>query len=324
MADLSVKYLGLNLSSPIIVAAGPKTSSIEDLKKAEKAGAGAVVLKSLFQEQIENEVNASYDKNSEFLVGAGSDHYGAYHADYIINKYMKLLKEAKEQLSIPVIASICCKSLDSWAEYAKRFITCGADAIELDYYPIASNAEKDGKYVDKTLFEFAKFARKNISCPVVLKIGKQYSSIANVLSTLDSLKIDGAVLFNKFYSPDIDIEKLQFVSGPMLSGAHDYSDTLRWIALSSGEVKMDFCANTGIHDANTVIKMLLSGAKTVEVCSVVIQQGFGAIEKMNNGLRDWMDAKGYKHISDFDGILAQEKHSEGYNWERTQFLKTIE
>lgn len=323
MADLSTKYIGLNLKSPVILAAGPKTSDINGLIEAEKAGAGAVVLKSLFQEQIENDVEASLKDNEQFLQSAGGESYGAYHADYMINRYMNLLTEAKEKLSIPVIASICCKDLSSWKEYAERFVTCGADAIELNYYPIASDSSKDGKYVDKALFEFAKFARKNISIPVVLKIGKKYSSIANVLSTLDSLKIDGAVLFNKFYSPDIDIEKLCFTPGPTLSTANEYTDTLRWIALSSGELKMDLCANTGIHNGKTAIKMLLAGAKAVEVCSAVILEGYGAIEKINLEISEWMDKKGYGSIAAFNGLLAEERNSKGYEWSRTQFLKSI-
>lgn len=323
MSDLNTRFLGLNLKSPVIVAAGPKTADIESLVKCQEAGAGAVVLKSLFQEQLEKEVSASFAENEEFLQGAGSDSYEAYHADFIIDKYMKLLAEAKKRLDIPVIASICCKSLDSWAEYAERFISCGADAIELDYYPIASNSKIEGKDVDKTLFEFAKFARKRISCPVALKIGKKYSSLANVISTLDSLKIDGVVLFNKFYSPDIDIDNLSFVPGPMLSDGKDYSDTLRWVALMSGEVQMDICANTGIHSAETAIKMLLSGAKSVEICSAVIKNGYEAISEMNSGILSWMEKNGYNTISDFAGKLAQERNKEGYKWERTQFLKTI-
>ncbi len=323
MASIKTKYLGLDLKSPVIVAAGPKTSDLESLKKCEEAGAGAVVLKSLFQEQIEKEVSNAYEKNKEFLNGAGSESYGSYHADYIIDKYMMLLVEAKKVLSVPVIASICCKSLESWAEYAERFISCGADAIELDYYPISSNVKIDGKEVDKTLFDFAKFARKHISCPVVLKIGKKYSSLANVIATLDDLKIDAAVLFNKFYAPDIDIEKLSFVPGPILSDKNDYTDSLRWIALMSGEVKMDLCANTGIHSAETAIKMLLAGAKCVEVCSVVIEKGYDSITKINEGIATWLDKHGFETIFDIVGKLAQEMSDDGYEWERTQFLRTI-
>ncbi len=323
MASIKTKFVGLDIKSPVIVAAGPNTADIDHLLKCEEAGAGAVVLKSLFQEQIEKEVESAYEENREFLNGAGSESFGSYHADFIIDKYMKLLSEAKKKLEIPVVASICCKSLDSWAEYAQRFVSCGADAIELDYYPIASDAKVEGKIVDKALFDFAQFARKNISCPVILKIGKKYSSLANVISTLDSLKIDGVVLFNKFYAPDIDIDNLKFVPGPMLSDANDYVETLRWVALMSGEVKMDIIANTGIHDANTAIKMLLAGARSFEVCSVVIDKGYKAIEEINAGIASWMRTKGYESIFDFCGKLAQERSDEGYQWERTQFLRTI-
>lgn len=324
MAKLTTKYLGLELKSPVIVSAGPYTQTIESLKKLEAAGAGAVVLKSIFEEQIEEDVANEYKANEDYLNwSVAESHFKEHGKDYYIDRYMRLLIEAKKNLSIPVIASVCCKTTEEWIDYAERFVNCKADAIELNYYPLASDASVDGKDVEKTLFEFAKLAKKKISCPVAIKMGNKYSSMANVISKLDAIGIDGAVLFNRFYRPDIDIENLSFVHGPELSSPVEYSEALRWIGLSSGEVKMDLCGNTGIHDGETVVKMLLAGARAVEVCTVIIREGAEAITKMNDFISSWMDKKGYDSLDQFIGKLAQERNSEGYKWERTQFLNMI-
>lgn len=324
MASLNTKYLSLDLKSPVIVSAGPLTQNIVSLKKCEEAGAGAVVLKSIFEEQIESDVSNEYDSNEEYLTHSTAEAaYKAQSRDFYIDKYMKLLVAAKKELSIPVIASICCKSRDNWAEYASRFIACGADAIELNYYPIASDASVPGSEVDKALESFVKFARKKITCPLSIKIGYKYSSLANTIRMFDREGIDAAVLFNRFFRPDIDIESMSFINGIPTSSPNDYGEALRWIGLMSGEVKMDLAGNTGIYSGETAIKMLLAGAKAVEVCSVVIKDGFSAITKINRDIESWMERKNFADIASFCGKLAEERNSEGYKWERTQFLKTI-
>ena len=289
---ISTEYMGLELKSPVIVASGPLTQNIVSLKKAEEAGAGAVVLKSIFEEQIEKDVSAEIDNNEEFLGHSGAD-FAAFSRDRYIDRYMKLLSEAKKNLSIPVIASVCAKTMDNWIEYAERFIKCGADGIELNYYPISSDADVSGSDVDKRLISFAEKARKAIDGPLSIKMGYKYSSLANIIKT----------------NP--------------VSGKDEYAEALRWIGLMSGEIKADMCGNTGIHDGETVVKMLLSGAKAVEVCTAVIQQGFSVIGKINAFLEDWMKRHGYSSIKDFSGLLSQEHIENGWMWERTQFLKTI-
>ena len=324
MASLNTEYISLDLKSPVIVAAGPLTQDIVSLKKCEEAGAGAVVLKSIFEEQIESEVSNEYMSNEEFLNHSVAEaQYKEQSRDFYIDKYMKLLTAAKKELSIPVIASICCKSRDNWADYASRFIACGADAIELNYYPIASDAAKTGSEVDKELESFVRFARKAISIPLSIKIGYKYSSLANTIMMFDKEGIDGAVLFNRFFRPDIDIESMSFKNGAATSSPEEFGEALRWIGLMSGEVKLDLAGNTGIYTGETAIKMLLAGAKAVEVCSVVIKDGFSSITRINRDIEAWMDRKGFADIASFTGKLAQENNAEGYKWERTQFLKAI-
>lgn len=324
MASLDTMYMGIRLSSPVIIASSPLTSNIGNLEKCEKAGAGAVVLKSLFEEQVEKEASREHDEASDYLTHSDSDLYFQSMAkDYYIDKYMELLMEAKKKLSIPVIASINCNSINTWIDYADRFISCGADAIELNYYPIASDSSVSGEKVDRNLFEFAKTARKRISCPLSLKIGSRYSSLSHVIKKLDETGINALVLFNRAFRPDIDLENLGFTHTNPLSSSEEYAETLRWTALMSAEVGLDIAANTGIHDASSAVKMILAGAKAVEICSVVIKNGFDAISEMNDGIRSFMDRKGYSHISDFTALLAQENREDGDAWERVQFLKTI-
>ena len=321
---IETKYLGLTLKSPIIVSSGPLTQNIDSLKKCEKAGCGAVVLKSIFEEQIEQDANKELESNSEYL-GTSSDEsfFLSSNKDFYIDKYMRLLTEAKKELSIPVIASVSAKDMASWIDYADRFIACGADAIELNYYPISSDKKVSGADVDKAAIEFAKVARDRIKAPLSIKIGYKYSSLANMISTFDRIGIDGVVLFNRFFRPDIDIDKLEFTAASAVSGEDEYAEALRWIGLMSGECSFDFCGNTGIHSGESVVKMLLAGAAAVEVCSVIIKRGFSAIGEMNGFLENWMQKHGYGAVSDFRGLLAEERRKDGYNWERTQFLKTI-
>lgn len=325
MADLRTTYMGLSLRNPIVVASGPMTSSVANLVKCEEAGAGAVVLKSIFEEQINYVVDKDSAVNSEYVDFSDYQNvFGNMAKDYYIDQYLQLVADAKAKLSIPVIASINCTHINTWAEYAKRFEKVGADALELNYYPIASNASVSGEKVDKQAIAFAKAARKASSIPISMKIGFEYSSPANIMREFEKEGINGLVLFNHFFRPDINIDTETVCGSQALSTATEYSESLRWIALMAAELKkMDFAGTTGIHSGETVIKMLLAGAKVVEICSVLIQNGLGSIAGMLCKIENWMDEKGYKTVSEFQGKLAQENMLNGAYWERTQYMRTL-
>ena len=324
MPDISTEYMGLKLKSPVIMASGPLTSHLDDLKRAEDAGAGAVVLKSIFEEQIEKDAGLDAAENEEYLAHSDSQEYfEAMARAHYIDRYMTLLEGAKKSLGIPVIASINCKSISTWLEYSQNFLSCGADAIELNYFPIASNADVSGDAVDKALFDFAKRARGKIEGKLALKIGSFYSSLSNVIKKIDDVGFDGLVLFNRPFRPDIDLKSLEIRGCKPLSSPDEYGMSLRWTALMSAEVKLDIAANTGIHSADTLIKMLLAGAKAAEVCSAVIKNGFSVIGEMNKGLSAFMEEKGYESTRDFIALLAEDNYERGDAWERVQFLKTI-
>ena len=324
MADLSTKYLGLDLKNPIIVGSSPLTASLDSLKKCEDAGVGAVVLKSIFEEQIEGDSDALVDEAQDFLVHA--DAYGFMKGSSMeraIDEHLTLLEDAKKALDIPVIASINCRESGSWIEYINRFVACGADAIELNHYIVAADIAVDSPAIEKNYLSLVKAARKKVKVPLSLKMGSSFSSLANLLYKLDQQSIDGVVLFNRFFSPDIDTKTLQFGSAHMFSTKDEYAQSLRWTALMSEELRYDICAATGIHSGDTVIKQLLAGAKAVQLCSVLMKHGLSSVSKMTGEVSSWMDAHDFTRIEDFNGQLAQERIADPSKWERTQYMRSL-
>lgn len=325
MADLRTSYMGLQLRNPIIVASSPLTATVDSLVACEKAGAGAVVVKSIFEEQISAEALRDTSRNCEYLaVSDFEDVFNKISKDYYFDQYLKLVQKAKSKLSIPVIASINCSNVSSWTEYAKRFESVGADALELNYYPIASNAAVTGDKVDKRALAFARESRSATKLPLSIKISSQYSSLANIIRSFGREGIDALVLFNRFYRPDIDINRLEVCGMHAYSEPSEYADSLRWIALMAAETKnIDFAGSTGIHNAETVIKMLLAGAKATELCTVLMRNGLDTISSILSEVGAWMDRKGFSSVSEFQGRLAQENMLDGAHWERSQYMMTL-
>lgn len=325
MANLKTNYMGLELKNPIIAASSPLTSNLDTIRKLEDSGVGAIVLKSIFQEQIDKDADSNVDIEQSFL--NHSDAYGFLRGaseDHFIDRYLTLVEDAKKACNIPIIASLNGVGAGSWIkEYAPRFAYCGADGFEINHYEIGSNANIDGKKMEKDFIKFAKIARNEIKLPLSLKMGYNFSSTANIIRELDFLKYDALVLFNRFYNPDIDINKVSITKGNVTSSAEEYSNTLRWVGLMSEEINADICANTGIHSGETIIKMLLAGASVVEICSVLMQTNFDSVNMMLEKLNNWMEIKGYSSIKDFKGILAQEKMSDPSLWERTQYIVSL-
>ena len=324
MADLSVKYLSLELKNPCIIASSPLTADIDGLVRCEKAGAGAVVLKSIFEEQITSQVEKELDENEQYLTHADAvPYFEKISKDYYINRYLDLVRKAKKELSVPVIASVNCTDADAWTEYIRSFEAAGADAIELNYYPMSADWRTEGSRVDRLAADFAARVRSACSIPVSVKIGCEYSSLAWIIRQMDQSGVDGLVLFNRFYRPDIDIESMTLsqAANP-LSSSHEYAESLRWIALMSGEVKCDLCATTGIHSGETVIKMLLAGAAACQICTAALKD-LSIIRTMCDTLSLWMSRHGFSSLCDFRGRLAQENMEETGLWERTQYIKKL-
>jgi dihydroorotate dehydrogenase (fumarate) len=338
MVDLSCKYLGLQLKNPVVVGSSGLTSSIENLKTIAQMGAGAVVLKSIFEEQIKFETDKFIQSGNpemkswqeafqgivsktEFYYEEAYDYLTGYAKEHTLNHYLSLISEAKKVIPIPVIASINCSTQYDWQYFAKRIQDAGADALELNVYLLPSDFEKNGIDNENVYFDIIREVKKYITIPVSLKTGYYFSSVAQTLLRLSETGIAGLTLFNRPYNPDIDIENLQISASNMFSTESEYSHSLRWVALLSGKIKCDIAASTGIHNPETVIKQLLAGADAVHMVSVFYKHHFDVLPQIIKGLESWMLDHNYKYISDFKGLLSKTKVHNPASYERVQFLR---
>lgn len=322
MADLSTTYMGLSLRNPLIAASSGLTSDLERLKELEQHGIAAVVLKSLFEEQIRFEVNQVMQAPEYGNYYPEADDYiNNYSREHSIEQYLSLIRAAKESLSIPVIASINCISATEWISFAKKIESSGADALELNIFVLPSDPNQSGEQNENTYLEIIQKVRKQIRIPLAIKLSYYFSSVAKTALKLSWTGIDGMVLFNRFFSPDIDIENFKVTATNVFSHAEDLSVSLRWVAMLSDRVHCDIAASTGIHDGKAVIKQLLAGAKAVQLASVLYKDGFGSIEKMLKELEEWMEHKSFSRISDFNGMMSIRKANNPAAYERVQFMK---
>lgn len=323
MADLRTVYMGVNLRNPLILGSSSLSSSVDSMKKAEDAGFGAVVLKSIFEEQILNRTEIDMEKAEDYLTMGDADIFLKEAAkNYYLDRYLELVRKAKESLDIPVFASINCTDEESWTDYAKVFASCGADGVELNCYPIASNPEESGEAIEKKYISVASKTRRIMGdMPLSMKLSWHFTSIPNIVSRLTAAGMDAVVLFNHFFRPDIDIEKLEIDSEHAIQPKGDYSETLRWVAMVSSEISADVCASTGIRDHETAIKMILAGAKAVQMTSVIYEKGYKFVPSVLNGMEDWMDRHGFGTIESFRSMLSQEKIENPGRWERAQFVR---
>ena len=322
MIDLSTTYMGLSLRSPVIIGSSGLTRSIDNLKQMEAKGAGAVVLKSLFEEQIKYEVRKvfSYDD----MVGAyteADDYIRNYARTHALDEYLNLIREAKKAISIPVIASINCVSAEEWTSFAKNIQQAGADALELNIFVIPSDVDKEAADYEKLYFDILEKVKKEISIPIALKISSHFSGLANFVKKLSWSGVKGIVLFNRFFNPDIDIEKQRMSASSIYSTPDEITISLRWIGILAGRVQTDLCASTGVHDGKGVVKQLLAGAKAVQVCSTLYKNGLGQLDVINKELIQWMEKNNYSKISDFDGKMSFKKGESPAAFQRVQFMK---
>jgi len=324
MANLSTSYLGLNLTNPIIVASSRLTAQLDGLKKSEDAGAGAVVLKSIFEEQIEYDSNTMINGMDEYAAHTDAyDFFNNSSKDYYIDTYLELVEQAKKSLSIPVIASVNCRDSGSWLDYAHRFQEVGADALEMNMFIVPSNISESSSEVEQKYLNLIKNLKNRLNIPLALKMGTYFSGMANFMNQLDTMGLSGLVLFNRYYKTDIDIESMNLKAGKIISVEEESAVPLQWTALMSGELSCDICGNTGIYSGETIIKFLLAGAAAVQICSSVMTGGYDIIGKMTEIIENWMERKNYSSISDFSGKLCQENYENPDIWERSQYIKAV-
>jgi len=323
MPDISTTYMGLKLKSPIIAASSGLTNSLEDIKKIESAGAGAVVLKSLFEEEIviemDRQMNQMHSEN--YLYPETMDFYERFDVEDTLTGYLKLITDVKREVKIPVIASVNCITSHNWPYFAKSIEDAGADALELNIFALPSDFDREGIDHENTYYEVIKAVLAEVNIPVAIKISHYFSNLAGMIKKLSETGIAGMVLFNRFYSPDIDIDNLEVIPTHIFSEEKEYVMPLRWIAITSDKVNCDLSATTGIHESKTIIKMLLAGAKTVQIASTLYKNGIETIERFNHELEKWMTKKEFESIDQFRGILSQSNIKNPAGYFRLQFMK---
>lgn len=318
MIDLKTQYAGLTLRNPIIVGSSGLTNNAERNKEFEKAGAGAIVLKSLFEEQIEAQSDAlmqgqDYPEAMDYIRG--------YVKANQINDYLNLIRESKQLCTIPIIASVNCYKADAWTDFARQIEEAGADALELNVFFMETDLQRVTD-VEQLYARIIRDVKKSVSIPVIIKLGKNFSNIPALVHTLKVNGADAVTMFNRFYQPDIDINSLQIVSGNVFSSHSDLSETLRWTAIVSGKVPgIDISCSTGVHDWEDVIKCLLAGASTVQMCSALYTHGGEIIAQILTCIEEWMHQVHYESVSQFRGKLSYANIPNPSLYERSQFMK---
>jgi dihydroorotate dehydrogenase (fumarate) len=319
MSTINTRYLGLELSSPIIAGSSNFTSKVESIVEAEAAGAGAVVLKSLFEEQIVSQahsmaVRESYPEADEYLQ--------YYTRTNSIDAYLDLVAGARRSVKIPVIASINCFSPRGWMDFAVEIEKAGASALEVNIFFIPTDKHVSSSDSEKIYFRIIDDLRKKLKIPVSVKIGLRFSNLLNFAWQMHNHGADGIVMFNRFYEPDFDINNLTIHPASVLSATVEQRYVLRWIGMVSGQdIKVDISASTGVYSGEDAIKYLLAGATTVQVCSALYKRGFTVITEINEALHKWMKAKEFKSIGDFRGRLNYRNVENPSLFERSQFMK---
>ncbi|MEK7670697.1 MAG: dihydroorotate dehydrogenase-like protein [Bacteroidota bacterium] len=324
--DLSTNYLGMHLKNPIVPSASPLSRSLDNMKKLEDAGAAAIVMYSLFEEQIAHEaaeLNHYLSYGTESF--AESLTYFPESQEYNLgpDEYIELLHEAKQNLGIPIMGSLNGISSGGWIEYAKKIEQAGADALELNVYYIPTDPELSGQEVEDRYLEVLHAVRHELKIPVAIKLSPFFSSMAHMAHRLDTAGVNGLVLFNRFYQPDIDLETLEVVPGVVLSTPMAMRLPLRWIAVLYGKVKASLAATSGIHTSQDVIKMLMAGADVTMMCSALLKHGPQHISTVLAEIRQWMLEHEYVSVSQMKGSMSQKSIADPAAFERANYMKAL-
>ena len=323
MPNLKTKYLGLDLKNPIIIASSGLSDSVSNVTALEEAGAGAIVLKSLFEEEIVSEMETKLKQmaSASFLYPETLEFYEDQDEENMSIHYLELIREAKSKVKIPVIASINCVTAEHWTYFPAQIELAGADALELNVFLLPSDFNRNRVTNEKVYTDIIEKVCGIVKIPVAIKISSYFSDLAHTLQKFSQSAISGLILFNKYYNPDFDIEKMEVTSGKVLSSPDDFHNTLRWISILSGRVNCQLAASTGIHSGETAVKMILAGADVVQIASTVYQNGVGRIAEMIAFIQSWMDKKGFENLSDFRGKMSQAGSPNPAAYERVQFMK---
>jgi dihydroorotate dehydrogenase (fumarate) len=324
--DLTTKYLGLALRSPLVPAASPLSTELDNLRRMEDAGAGAVVLESLFEEQLRAdsaELAETLEQGTESFAEALT--YFPEPSEFKLGPetYLEHIQAAKRALKIPVIASLNGSTLGGWTDYARQIEGAGADALELNIYAIPTDPETTGAEVEATYVKIVKSVKDQVSIPVTVKLSPFFTNFANVARRLDEAGADGLVLFNRFYQPDIDLANLEVVPNILLSTPMAMRLPLRWIAILYGRIKADLAATSGVHRATDAIKMIMAGAAVTTMASALLRHGIKHLATVESEMCQWMEEHEYESVAQMRGSMSQGSCPDPSSFERAQYMKAI-
>jgi dihydroorotate dehydrogenase (fumarate) len=324
--DLSTKYLGMTLKLPLVASASPLSEDIKSVKKLEAAGIGAVVLYSLFEEQLRLEQEEyNYHTTQGTDAFAESLSYFPEVEDYKLGPelYLEHIQKTKAAVDVPVIASLNGSSLGGWTDYAKEFESAGADAIELNIYHIPTDANMSGADVEQQYIDILKAVKGAVKIPVALKLSPFFSNFSNMAKKLDDAGADSLVLFNRFYQPDIDLDEFEVTPNLLLSQSSAMRLPMRWIAILKDNIKADLAATSGIHTGTDVIKMLMVGANVTMLCSSLLKHGINLVKNIEDHMKQWMRENDYNSVTEMQGSMSQQKTADPSSFERAQYMKAI-
>jgi len=325
--DLTTTYLGMKLRSPLVVSAcQPLSEEIDAIKRAEDAGASAVVLYSLFEEQLRQEAQElHYHTTAGTESFAESLSYFPEPSQYHLGPegYLKHIQKAKAAVKIPIIASLNGCSMGGWTDFARKIEQAGADALELNIYWIPADMNLPGTAVEQVYLDIVSAVKGAVKIPVSVKLSARFSNIANMVKKLDEAGADGFTLFNRFYQPDIDLETLEVKPKILLSTPHAMRLPLRWIAILKGRVKASLAGSSGIHNAEDVIKLLMVGADVTMLCSTLIRHGIGHISVIEKEMIRWMEEHEYESVKQMQGSMSQIECADPSAFERAQYLRAV-
>lgn len=320
--DLTTNYLGFTLKNPIIVGSCGYTYSVKDIKTLVENGASAIVLKSIFEEEIvwEMETNLAQMQKPMTFYPEMYDYFDLETLEDSVTKYLNLISDSKKEVNVPIIASVNCVSSHEWIPFARRIEDAGADALELNIFIMPSDLNRTSQDNEKMYFDIIDSVLSVVKIPVAVKLSYYFTNLGSMIKQISEMGVKGIVLFNRFFEPDFDLDTLTVVPTNVLSTPSDLGKSLRWIAIMSERVKCDLCASTGVHDGKAVIKQILAGAKAVQIASVIYKKGSKVIGEMLDEIRNWMKEKEFTSLDEFRGRLSQSRSLNPAVYERAQFM----
>lgn len=326
MMDLSTQYMGIRLACPLVASASPLSRDLDNIKRLEDVGGGAVVMYSLFEEQIIHE-----QKELQYYLSRGNEHFAEaltyypsldeYHLEPDL--YLEHIRKAKESTDLPIIASLNGVSNSGWSAYAARMEEAGAHAVELNIYYLPTRTEMSREEVENLYLENLETVKNAVSIPVSMKLGPFFTAMANMAKRLDDAGADALVLFNRFYQPDINIDELKTEPSIALSSSADSRLPLRWIAILHGRINASLAATGGIHTARDAIKMLMAGADVTMLCSVLLKEGIEKLGRIRSEMSRWMESHDYGSVRDLKGIMSHKSVADPDAFERANYMRAL-